>query len=224
MGTGAVSDGYLTASNDYDGYMYVFGKGPSATTVSAPLSQITTGQNVTISGTVLDKSPADQGSSTNPTQRLDFQKVVPCVSDNSMAAYMEYQYMQYPIDGIYHNITISGVPVSIDAVDPSGAFVHIAAVTSDGPTGNFGYSWTPTTPGQWKITATFAGDDSYGSSWASTYATVNQAPTATATPTSTAGASNLATTSDLITYVVAVGIAIIIAIAIVGALILRKHA
>ena len=31
---GPVADGYLTAGNSYDGYLYVFGKGQSATTVS----------------------------------------------------------------------------------------------------------------------------------------------------------------------------------------------
>ncbi len=41
MSPGAVADGYLTAGNEYDGYMYVFGKGPSITTVSAPQTQIT---------------------------------------------------------------------------------------------------------------------------------------------------------------------------------------
>ena len=98
--------------------------------------------------------------------------------------------------------------------------VHIATVTSN-TQGTFGYTWTPTIPGQYTITATFAGDDSYGYSSAGTYATV-VAPTTTPTRTATTQPSNLATTADLMTYIVRVGIAIIIAIAIVGALILRK--
>ncbi|TRO51282.1 hypothetical protein E2P63_05045, partial [Candidatus Bathyarchaeota archaeon] len=36
MSPGAIADGYLTAGNMYDSYMYVFGKGKSETTVSAP--------------------------------------------------------------------------------------------------------------------------------------------------------------------------------------------
>ena len=32
---GAVADGYLTGSDMYDGYMYVFGKGKSDTTVDS---------------------------------------------------------------------------------------------------------------------------------------------------------------------------------------------
>ena len=117
---------------------------------------------------------------------------------------------------------VTGVPVSIDAVDPNGNNVHIASVNSD-LSGTFAYTWTPTIPRQYKITATFAGDDSYGSSWAETHATVVNAPEATSTPTATASSSTLATTTDLMTYIVAVGIAIIIAIAIATVLILRKR-
>ena len=40
MTPGAIADGYLTASNSYDGYMYVFGKGKSATTVETSLTSI----------------------------------------------------------------------------------------------------------------------------------------------------------------------------------------
>jgi len=32
----AVAEGYLVFGNSYDGYIYCFGKGPSATEVSAP--------------------------------------------------------------------------------------------------------------------------------------------------------------------------------------------
>jgi hypothetical protein len=195
MTPGAVADGYLTASNGYDGYMYVFGMGQSATTVTAPDTAITTGQNVVISGTVLDESPGHPGT--------------PCVSAKSMTQWMEYLYMQTQCPA-----NVTGVPVSIDAVDPNGNNVHITTVTSDA-SGTFGYTWTPTTPGQWKITATFAGDDSYGSSWAETYATVT-APTPTATPTPTAAPA----ASVVDTYFVPAVIAIILAIVIVGALII----
>ena len=36
MTYGGIADGYMTVANDWDGYMYVFGKGLSATTVTAP--------------------------------------------------------------------------------------------------------------------------------------------------------------------------------------------
>jgi hypothetical protein len=72
--------------------------------------------------------------------------------------------------------------------------------------------------GQYKITATFGGDDSYGSSWAQTYATVIQAPQATVAPTSTPGQQS---STDM--YIAGSTIAIITAIAIVGLLILKKR-
>jgi len=136
-----------------------------------------------------------------------------------MSTYMEYLYGQQPLDGMYHNKTITGVPISIDAFDENNTLIqHIATVTSDGATGTFGYSWTPTTTGMYKITASFAGDESYGSSWAQAYATVNAAPTPvdTTQPTITFPPYEM--------YIIGVGIAIILAVAIVGVLILRKRA
>jgi hypothetical protein len=201
---GAVSDGYLTASNSYDGFMYVFGKGKSATTVSAPQTQITVGTTAVIIGTVLDMSPN--------------QPSTPCVSDASMATWMDYLNMQMPIDGLYHNITVTGVPISINTVDSNNNFVHIGDTTSD-ISGTYSFKWTPTIAGDYKISATFAGTNAYGSSYAETAATVANAQVASPTPTVP---SNAATAADVTTNIVAVGIAIIIAIAIVGALILRK--
>jgi hypothetical protein len=201
---GAIADGYLTYDNKYDGYMYVFGKGPSETTVAAPQTAIAAGTNAVISGTVLDQSPAQPGAA--------------CVSKDSMTAYMEYLHMQKPIDGFYHNVTVTGVTVSLDSIDPNNNHVHIGTVTSDAA-GNFGFVWTPTIPGRHQIIATFAGDDSYGSSMATTYAVVAEAPAepaAVETPVDMTG-----------TYVTYGTIAIIIAIAVVGALLallmLRKR-
>ena len=203
MAPGVIADGYMTATNYYDGYLYVFGMGLSGTTVSAPQNAIAVDTKVTISGTVLDQSPAQPGT--------------PCVSHASMGDYMAYLHQQAP-----YPASVTGVPVSIDAVDPNGNYAHIADVTTDA-LGSFGYSWNPTIPGLYKITATFAGDDSYSYSSADTYATVSQAPTTATTPTSTAAPLNLATTTDLMTYIAVVGIAIIIAIAIATVLLLRKR-
>jgi hypothetical protein len=130
---------------------------------------------------------------------------------------MDYIYMQQPKPA-----TVTGVPISIDAMDPNGNMVHIATVTSDGMSGTFGYTWAPTTVGQYTIYATFAGDDSYGSSFATTYATVANAVTTTAAPTTSAINLGQTTTDSLAMYVVAGVIAIIIAIAIVGVLLLKK--
>jgi hypothetical protein len=201
---GAVADGYLTYDNKYDGYMYVFGKGESETTVSAPQTAIVAGSSAVLSGTILDQSPAQPGAA--------------CVSKDSMSTYMEFLHMQRPIDGFYHNVTVTGVPVSIDVIDPNNNFFHIATVTSD-EKGNFGYTWKPEIAGQYKITATFAGDESYGSSWATTYAIVCDAPT----QAPTIEPLNIdSSTNALMTTLIAGIVAIIIAIGIVGVLILRK--
>ena len=208
---GAVADGYLAAGNSYDGYLYIFGKGPSTTTVSAPQTTITTGQSVTISGTVLDQSPTQPGKA--------------CVSKNTVNTYMEYLHEQQPIDGTFHNVTVTGVPVSIDAVDSNGNMVHLATVTSD-LSGTYGYSWTPDMAGQYKITASFGGDDSYGSSWGETYETVSS-PSTTAITTAINPINQPITgsTSNEMYFAIS-AIAIILAIAIVGsvlALMLRRR-
>ena len=130
-----------------------------------------------------------------------------------MGDWMAYLHMQHQMPA-----NVVGVPVSIDTVDPNGNPIHITTVTSDA-SGTFSYAWTPTIPGTYKITATFMGDGSYGSSWAETSANVVNAPTATPTQTST---SNQAAPDNTMT-IIGTGIAVIIAVAIVGALILRKR-
>jgi hypothetical protein len=148
----AVSDGYLVTLNGYDNRIYCFGKGPSATTVSAPQTVPTLGSSVMIKGTVTDQSA---GAKDTPT-----------IADVSMTAWMEYLYMQKPIPA-----DAKGVGVSLDTIDPNGNFVHIGTVTSD-LTGAYGYAFTPEVPGTYQIIATFAGSASYGSSSATTYLAV----------------------------------------------------
>jgi hypothetical protein len=208
MRPAAAADGYLAASDTYDGYLYVFGKGISKATIEAPMTAIPKGTGIMIKGTVLDQSPAQPNT--------------PCVSKESMTTQMQYLHKQQPIDGLWHNETISGVPVSLDAVDPNGNYIHIADVVSDGYTGSFGYTWLPETAGQYTVTATFKGDGSYGSSFATTYVSMNEPIAASQTPTTTSF-TNLATTTDLMTYIAVAAIAIIIAVALVGVLLLRKH-
>ncbi|XHH07797.1 MAG: PQQ-binding-like beta-propeller repeat protein [Candidatus Bathyarchaeia archaeon] len=200
---GCAADGYLTVSSVYDGMMYVFGKGQSITTADASPKVSALGTSVLIEGSVLDQSPGQPNT--------------PCVSKDSMSVYMEYIHKQMPIAGIWGNETLTGIPVSLDAVDPNGNNIHIADVTTDGYSGSFGYVWEPETTGQYTITATFMGDDSYGGSFATTYVGIVDAQ-ATTTPTST----SVQAAPDSIPYIIGTGVAIIIALAIVGLLILRK--
>ena len=202
----AVADGYLTASNNYDGCMYVFGKGKSAITVEAPATAISAGTSVVIKGNVLDLSPAQPGT--------------PCVSQDSMRTQMDYLHMQLPIDGIFHDVKMTGVPVSLGAYDPNNNWKHIGDVTTDPYTGTFGYTWeTPEITGQYQITATFLGDASYGSSSAATYAAIVEAPAEQPAPEIT---TETVDNMPVIYTVIGAAIAIIIALAI-AVLLLRKR-
>jgi hypothetical protein len=164
------------------------------------------GNGVVITGTVLDMSPA--------------QPETPCVSKESMALQMEYIHKQLPIDGIWHNETITGVPVTLTAMDANGTAYDIGAVTTNGYYGTFGIEWIPPNTGTYQIIASFAGDDSYGSSGAATTISVGLAPTGSeATPTA-------GPTVDMtpLYYGLTIGVvAIIIAIAIATVLIIRRH-
>ncbi len=152
----SIADGYLLAFDDYTKVQYCFGIGKSATTVSAPQTAIPLGQSIVLTGTVLDQSPAQPGT--------------PCVSKESMAAWMEYLHMQKPIPA-----EVTGVPVSLDTIDPNGNFIHIGDATTD-MSGTFGFMWTPEVPGKYTVMATFMGDDSYASSFAETHVGVVEAP------------------------------------------------
>ena len=199
MNPQAVADGYLAASAPYDGHLYVFGKGKSATTVEAPLTAVPKGTAIVIKGTVLDMSPA--------------QSDTPCVSKDSMTTQMQYLHLQQPVDGLWHNETITGVPVSLTAIRSDGTYVNIGTVTTDGYHGTFSKSWTPPDEGDYNIVASFLGDDSYGSSSAATGISVGPAP---ATPTTPEIPTPIDTTMTIIAGV----IAIIIAVAIVGLVII----
>jgi hypothetical protein len=203
MSPGAMADGYLAAADSNDGYMYVFGRGKTQTTVEAPLTAIAQGQSIVIQGKVLDMSPAQEGT--------------PAVSKDSMTTQMEYLHMQQPIGGIWGNATIIGVPVTLTAIDSNGNVVDIGKVTTNGYYGTFSFVWTPPQEGAYTIMASFAADDSYGSSAAATNIAVSAAPATTPTPTQTS-----LTMPPFELYTVGSAVAVIIAIAI-AVLLLRKR-
>ena len=165
---GAIADGYLTTSSS-DGYFNVIGKGKSATTVTATPKTTTGNGTILIEGTVLDQSPAQTGT--------------PCVSKASMSQQMNYLHMQQPVNGIFNNVTVIGVPVSLLAQSSDGTYYDLGTVTTNGYYGTFSKAWTPTKEGTYTIIASFAPDDSYGSSSAATAVTVAPAPAVTPTPT-----------------------------------------
>jgi hypothetical protein len=91
--------------------------------------------------------------------------------------------MQLPIDGVYHKDTMTGVPVVLTAIGPNGEGIDIGTATTSAYYGNFEMAWTPPAEGTYKIIASFAGDESYGSSGASTAVSVGPAPTTQEPPT-----------------------------------------
>jgi hypothetical protein len=205
MTYGGVADGYLVAPNPWDGYMYVIGKGKSATTVTAPDVAAQLGTGVMIKGTVLDMSPAQTGT--------------PCVSKDSMSTQMEYLHLGQPQGGIWNNQTIIGVPVTLTAIGSDGTVINLGATTTNGYSGEFDFAWTPPKEGTYQIIASFAGDDSYGSSISTTALSVGPAPEKVTIPEQPVPA-------DYTMTILGVGIAVIIAVFIAAAaavLILRKR-
>ena len=85
--------------------------------------------------------------------------------------------MQYPIDGLYRNVTITGVPVLLTALDSSNNPTVLGTVTTNPYYGTFSFSWTPPKEDTYSIIVSFAGDESYGSSSAGTSLSVGAAPT-----------------------------------------------
>ncbi|MCL1977470.1 MAG: hypothetical protein FWG55_05145, partial [Candidatus Bathyarchaeota archaeon] len=134
-----------------------------------------------------------------------FPNGVPAVSDASMSEWMLYVYKQFeqPMD-------ITGLPIQIVAIDPSGEYITIGTTTSDA-SGRYSLEFTPTTTGKYIIYAFFSGSDSYYGSDAQNEIVVMAAAEPQATNN---------TPYEL--YTIAMGIAIILAVAIVGLLILKK--
>jgi hypothetical protein len=199
----AVSDGYLSVGGA-DGYQYIIGRGLSATTVTTSLKTPTSGSQILIEGTVLDQSPAQTGTA--------------CVSHDSMGTQMNYLHRQQPQNGVTGTETITGIPVTLTAIDPNGNSQSIGTVTTNGYYGTFSYAWTPNIEGKWTIIASFAADDSYGSSSAATDIVVSAAPQATQQPT-----SSQVTNPPYEMYTLGMGLAVIIVVVIATALLLRKR-
>jgi hypothetical protein len=206
----AISDGIMTTLNSYDNQIYAYGMGPSKTTVTAPDPVTSVGSPMVILGTVTDISAGSQQNAV----AMNFPNGLPCVSDASMTQWMEYVYMQQPMP-----TNATGVPVTLSVIDSNGNYRQIGTTTTNSM-GTFGFTWTPDIQGNYTVTATFPGSNSYYGSSADTYFYAS-APPATSAPTA-APVTGLATMSGLTIGIAASVIAIIIAIAIVGLLLLRK--
>jgi hypothetical protein len=207
----AAADGYNTWFNGYDNSIYVVGRGPSQTTVMAPSSGLAYGQSVVISGTVMDISAGTKQTE----QAADFPNGVPCASDTSMQQWMAYVYQQQPCPGNF-----TGVPVTISVTDSNHNTRVIGTATTDG-SGSFSLTWIPDIPGNFTVSAIFAGTNGYYGSSAETHFNVMNAA---ATPSPTAPpVTGFATTSDLELGIAAIAVIIIVIGVVLAVLMLRKR-
>jgi outer membrane protein assembly factor BamB len=162
-GSCGVSSGMLYYGNQYDGCLYMFGKGKTATEVLVSPSVIANGASVLIKGTVTDQTPSIKGT--------------PAIADEDMAEWMEYLYMNKPMP-----TDATGVPVMLQAMRSNGSIIDIGWATSD-IMGHYEFKWTPPAEDTYKILATFCGSESYWMSSAQTALLVEAAPEAPPEPT-----------------------------------------
>jgi hypothetical protein len=204
----AVADGVLVKFNGYDNQIYGYGKGPSATTVSAAPKISFEGDRVLVEGMVTDISPGTE----EYVNSARFPNGVPAISDQDMSAWMEYLYQQQPKPS-----DAQGVTVTISVFDPNGNTPTVGTATCDSD-GFFKLAFVPEVPGEYTVIATFAGSESYYGSYDKTAINVEAAlvtPPPTETPSSMTD-----------TYVTGFGIGAIIAIVVIGLVIilmLRKR-
>jgi outer membrane protein assembly factor BamB len=99
----ALADGYLVVFNNYDAQVYCYGRGPSATTVTADPVVSGLGSSVMIRGTVTDQSAGSKGT--------------PAIADEYMSEWMAYLHMQQPCPTY-----VEGVKVKLYAIDPNGNY------------------------------------------------------------------------------------------------------
>ena len=158
--------------NSFDNQIYSFGKGPTATTVTASPKVSVQGSSVLLEGTVMDKS----GGTTQDIITTRFSNGLPAVSEDSMQAWMEYAYMQQ-----IKPTNATGVPVTINVIDANGNYRTIGTTTSDA-TGSYSLQWTPDIAGKYTVYVTFGGSESYYPSQATTTFAVDE-PAATPAPT-----------------------------------------
>ena len=120
-------------------------------TVSAPSVGVSTSTPITISGTITDISPGAYQLAVTK----NFPNGLPCVSDASMTQFMEAVYQQQPMPS-----NITGVPVTVMVTDSNHNTRAIGTTTSNA-NGFYSLTWKPDIPGNFTVTAVFAGAQSY---------------------------------------------------------------
>ncbi len=204
--TPLIGDSIIATLNTYDNQIYAIGKGPSVMTVDAPMTSNEMGKSVMIRGTITDGSPGAKQTELS----LRFPHGIPVVSEDSMAEWMRYVYMQF---GRPTNAT--GVEIQINVIDANGNYRNIGTTVSDDK-GAFSFPWKPDISGEYTVVASFAGSNAYYQSSAETSFVVDENP-ATATPQPTQVQSMieqyfLPGIAAVIIVVVIVGAAILLAL------------
>ena len=204
-GAPIIADSSMIICDGYDQRIYAVGRGPSATTVEAPMTGIAVGDSLVLRGTVTDISPGTKEYAL----AARFPNGVPAVADEVMSEWMLYVYKQFARPAI-----ATGVEVILNVIDANGNFREIGKTTSD-LEGFFSYVWTPDIPGKYTVIATFDGSESYWPSDARTAFVADPAPQPTPDPTSTPG-------SMTDTYLTGSTVAILAGLGIAVFLLLRK--
>lgn len=192
--------------NGYDNQLYCYGKGLSATTVSAPETTQTIDTEILVKGTVTDQSPGETSLGIPA-------KGTPAIADESMDAWMEYLYMQQPLP-----TNATGVKVILEVLDPNNNYYEVGRTTSDAA-GFYSLTFKPEVPGKYTLVARFAGSESYYSSYAETALNIADAPSATPEPTQAPQSA-----ADLYFLPVSIGMIIaIVAVLVMMILMFRKR-
>jgi hypothetical protein len=113
----------------------------------------------------------------------------------------------------------TGVPVTISVTDSNGNCRDIGTTTTS-PTGTFRLTWIPDIPGDFTVTATFEGTQSYYGSSAITYFYAS-APAVTTAPAATPAASVAET--YFVPAIAGLFVLIIIVAIVLGLLTIRKR-
>jgi hypothetical protein len=173
--TPLIGDSIIATLDSHDNRIYAIGKGPTATVVSASPKTSVQGDSVLVEGRVTDISPGTEEYAL--TAR--FPDGVPAVSDASMSEWMRYVYNQFP-----RPTNATGVEVVISVLDPNNNSYEVGRTTSDA-SGFFKLAFTPPVSGEYTVTASFAGSNSYWPSQTETAIAVSEEPAAKPVATST---------------------------------------
>lgn len=201
----AISEGVLFVPDGNANRLLAFSKGPTAIELTVPQGRINLGDYTWINGRLTDQSPA--------------QKDTPVVAKESMDVWMAYLHGGGPEPA---SDDIKGVPVKLQAVSSDGTVTDIG-VTTTNSNGDFSYKWIPTTEDNYKIRASFAGDESYYESNSTTNLAVGQTVASSSMSSPSSGVfeqSSSAFTVPEVAIVIAVAVAVLIGV--VNLVVLRK--